>query len=653
MNRTAKPVKRKDHLRVILTETSPYEVPAIFSNLGFYNNITHYKKNKPGNSIISFLFDNNINEDYTIPLTYKIKKDIDSSRTLSLIHPRSQLSIVSFYENFSSLIISSCQKSDFSLRSPSRISSKYFIKNEEMDELQYSRGEIQSENEEKKYKHLSSYFSYNRYTRLYKFFNSTEFLNLEKKFDVFCSLDVAKCFDSIYTHSITWAIKNKEFSKQNRQIKNSFGTLFDRLMQSINYNETAGIIIGPEFSRIFSEIIFQDIDREIEILLEELNYLNGRDYTIRRYVDDIFVFTLNTRVLNDIKIIVEDTLKKYKLTINKQKISTSLRPFSTAKSGTINQLNEILNSLTSKFLDPETPNKVKRIYSRRNTIISYLNKIKSMFILERENYNLAAGYTISSLTNIAISIDRKCKANGEFIVENEKSISDFFYIATEIIFHLFFISPSHGSSIKICIFIDIICKNAKKMSSGDADLLKGLIFNLIHSYFERCIEIDKENKIKKITLENLNLLIALKLLGEDYRLTRDFLSSIFNLDARNEFSYFELITFFYYADRDDHYKSLKDKMFKSVKLTLSNVTDIKIDSLKFYLMLDIINCPFIELKKRKALARELVKLHLTRPPSNKEFESGWEELTHDYWFVQWENFDLRLFLEKKELLSVY
>ncbi|MDG0633828.1 RNA-dependent DNA polymerase, partial [Klebsiella pneumoniae] len=102
MNRSAKAVKRKDHLRVLLTETSPYEVPAIFSNIGFYNNITHHNKFKSTGDIVSFLFEKNLNEDYTIPLTYKIKKDIDSSRVLSLIHPRSQLTIVDFYENFSS-----------------------------------------------------------------------------------------------------------------------------------------------------------------------------------------------------------------------------------------------------------------------------------------------------------------------------------------------------------------------------------------------------------------------------------------------------------------------------------------------------------------------------------------------------------------------
>lgn len=74
MNRSAKAVKRKDHLRVLLTETSPYEVPAIFSNIGFYNNITHHNKFKSTGDIVSFLFEKNLNEDYTIPLIYKIKK---------------------------------------------------------------------------------------------------------------------------------------------------------------------------------------------------------------------------------------------------------------------------------------------------------------------------------------------------------------------------------------------------------------------------------------------------------------------------------------------------------------------------------------------------------------------------------------------------
>lgn len=46
-------------------------------------------------------------------------------------------------------------------------------------------------------------------------------------------------------------------------LKESFGSKFDSLMQRMNYNETNGILIGPEVSRIFSEIILQAVDAEV------------------------------------------------------------------------------------------------------------------------------------------------------------------------------------------------------------------------------------------------------------------------------------------------------------------------------------------------------------------------------------------------------
>ena len=42
------------------------------------------------------------------------------------------------------------------------------------------------------------------------------------------------------------------------------GDAFDNLMQSVNARETNGIVIGPEFSRIFAEIILQYIDQKVE-----------------------------------------------------------------------------------------------------------------------------------------------------------------------------------------------------------------------------------------------------------------------------------------------------------------------------------------------------------------------------------------------------
>lgn len=62
--------------------------------------------------------------------------------------------------------------------------------------------------------------------------------------------DVSRCFDSIYTHTLSWALSSKKIVKDNLGTnKDSFGGKFDRVMQQMNYNETNGIVIGPEFSK--------------------------------------------------------------------------------------------------------------------------------------------------------------------------------------------------------------------------------------------------------------------------------------------------------------------------------------------------------------------------------------------------------------------
>ena len=63
-------------------------------------------------------------------------------------------------------------------------------------------------------------------------------------------MDIARCFYHIYTHTIAWAVKGKEQAKELIG-KETFENAFDTLMQHANYNETNGIIVGPEISRIF------------------------------------------------------------------------------------------------------------------------------------------------------------------------------------------------------------------------------------------------------------------------------------------------------------------------------------------------------------------------------------------------------------------
>lgn len=105
--------------------------------------------------------------------------------------------------------------------------------------------------------------------------------------------DLQSCFDSIYTHSISWAINGGAHMYKDLYTGSpdeSFGECWDKLMQEMNYNETHGIVIGPEFSRIFAEVILQKIDSQVENQLLTEGYIVNKDYECYRYVDDYFLF---------------------------------------------------------------------------------------------------------------------------------------------------------------------------------------------------------------------------------------------------------------------------------------------------------------------------------------------------------------------------
>lgn len=109
-------------------------------------------------------------------------------------------------------------------------------------------------------------------------------------------VDISKCFPSIYTHSIGWAVKNKRLAKAKPRVYGDFDGNFDNLMQIMNYRETNGIIIGPEVSRIFSEIILQKIDLNLIDKMNGLDLKVSKDFDFRRYVDDYFIFYRSDKV---------------------------------------------------------------------------------------------------------------------------------------------------------------------------------------------------------------------------------------------------------------------------------------------------------------------------------------------------------------------
>ena len=136
-------------------------------------------------------------------------------------------------------------------------------------------------------------------------------------------VDIANCYNSIYTHSIAWAVCGKEKAKTYMRTKTpatlkqdyELADTLDAFMRFQKNNETNGIVVGPFTSRIFSEIILASIDKE----------LREKGFIFRRYVDDYkFYFRSETKAQESVQQI-EKILNKYNLNLNLSK--TEIRRF--------------------------------------------------------------------------------------------------------------------------------------------------------------------------------------------------------------------------------------------------------------------------------------------------------------------------------------
>lgn len=244
--------------RPVLTDMLPFEVPPTFSNRGYYrflrNNSIEIEKEQVRwicettdlDQTMRLLF--GIKPDVgiatevvtewgrqktrrfvpigkcemaTIPFNFRVTHNLDG-RILSVVHPRNQVAVASFYATHSALIIYHTSVSEFSIRRPVSVSRYAYFK----DKLHEERMDAVAglEEEDREYEQLGSYFVYRKFRNIHRFFESYEYHECEKKYDAMVQFDVSKCFDSIYTHSLPWAVLGKDQTKFSlKQSKATFG----------------------------------------------------------------------------------------------------------------------------------------------------------------------------------------------------------------------------------------------------------------------------------------------------------------------------------------------------------------------------------------------------------------------------------------------
>lgn len=677
--------------RSVLTDMLPFEVPPTFSNRGYYrflrNNSVEIEKAQLRwicdtdvlDRTMRLLFGINpatviatevvtewgkvktrrsvpINKCQmaTIPFNFRVSHNLDG-RTLSVVHPRNQVEVASFYATHSALIIYHTSVSEFSIRRPVSVSRYAYFKDKLHEERLDAAAGLEEEGRE--YEQLGSYFVYRKYRNIHRFFESYKYHRSEKKYDAMVQIDVSKCFDSIYTHSLPWAVLGKDQTKFSLKESNStFGGLFDTLMQNLNHKETNGIVIGPEFSRIFAEIILQSVDVELMTKLAEGSNLTHKvDYEIFRYVDDFFVFYNEESTRLKIFETLQEILKGKKLSINTAKIKPYQKPIITeitiAKERISTLLNDEVNPLCEEELlaDPSKPPKQKLVcaINANRLIIRYKAAIKE------------AGVTYGDLLNYTFAItENKIEKLFKAYVASDKSdrdrkrLSNALLAIMEFAFFTYSASPKVNHTIRICRMIATSVDFLH--AQGLPYELKHLLFKYVHDNVMQ--QLEKNTMSVHREVESLYLLISLSQIGREYWMPVSVILRHFLIkEEEGTGSYIRPSGFMNHFSITILLSYIKDKVrYSKLKAFIESHIIDKLEYMKAHcpndaetliMLLDLVVCPYISTATKGSIG-QIFGLDAAGLASVQS--------ANDHWFTAWgDKFDLGKELDAKRSREVY
>ena len=721
-------IKRKKNIkypkeRAVLSDVLPYEIPITFSNRHLYNflidnnikienNKITYSNKLSGNDLDAFkilmdisFYENNPNDFNSnfkkIPFTFKISHKENDFRELAVIHPINQLKLIDFYNQYKELIIYYCSLSNFSIRFPDNIA-KFTFYNDQLHQTNKGDSSDFLELSGKEYENLKTFFSYRKYTNIYRFYEDYRYQRAEKKYNYLYKFDIAKCFDSIYTHSIVWAVLGFDTVKENiRNSKNTFAGFFDTFMQYSNYGETNGILIGPEFSRIFAEIILQRIDKTLELKLKKKGYILKKHYELYRYVDDYFLFCDDEILKENTLIILKHILKKYKFSINDAKYKEYKKPIITdisiAKNKIIKLFSEeprfIISKISSAEMEEDAEKDNSSLINHKFTLHFDSNTLATKYkIIIKEShidYNDVLNYSLAILDRklednlkkfekiineyLILELNRKLSKHDIYKIRKiEDSLSFHIINFIDFVIFIYSVSPCVSPTIKVSLILSKIIKFYKgKFKLDDGRYIYKYSENNRERVFKKILDeasfiLNKNTLNEYAQVESLYLLTVLRDLGKQYRLSESLLSKFLNTYKNNgslivkkdTLNYFSIVVSFFYIGYSHKYPNLKSAI---IDYTFNYISSYPIEKRTksaeiTYLMLDLFACPFLDPKfKIKLLI--LYRGAKTYSDAKKTIFDVRKIITyhkkHKYWFTKWEMFNLAKELKYKKSQEVY
>ncbi len=658
--------------RVLFSDVLPYECPIIFSNRYLYRFLAKYlwvgKKQKidnitwntlkqskrlnekDANAFAALLFGcyeqgepisdlKHKNNALFYPYHFNIAHKPNKNRTLSVIHPYNQWQVVDFYEQYKYSILYLCNQSKYSLRKPHKVAQYFYYR----DRLHRKLLGHQSDKVElffNEYENLKTYFSYKKYSNIYKFYEDYRYQRAEKKFKHLIKFDLQSCFDSIYTHTISWATAGgADKVKVLPGYHGSWlGDAFDNLMQSVNARETNGIVIGPEFSRIFAEIILQYIDQKVEQELLKEKLCQKSNYECYRYVDDYFLFYNDEQDRSLFMESLTKWLKEFKLQISPSKTEEFERPFITKVTIAKQRIEHLFSDIFSIPLweevesnldvekeddaEDENSDKDREILDKKLNIYLPANRVNAQIkAIVREcgiEYRDIANYLLEKMSQRLDAFlnryemgfkkyerlmykENTNKDEVELLAQGvQRKLTSFLVSLIDVAFFVFNSNRQVNTTLKLQKTMNAIVIYAKRHGDFKTNpevrfqtISKDVIFKKIQD--EIALVLATTDSHRYTLHESLYLLILAKELGSAYLFAPEVIQSFIKKSELQYNLFACIILMYYYANHKCYNKqkiALKDEILKKYRLVAE--VERKRNSELTILTADMMTCPFVD-----------------------------------------------------------
>ena len=225
--------------------------------------------------------------------------------------------------------------------------------------------------------------------------------------------DISKCYPSIYTHAIPWALVGKDVAKNNTGIKakNEWYNQIDHFAQVSKNGETHGLLIGPHTSNVLSEIILCAIDEK----------LSEKYKSYVRNIDDYICYVDTKEEAEKFIIDLNRELRQYDLLLNHKKTEIHELPISAVETW----VHKIQNHMTifQKFKDYIDYREIQAFIdfiiklvtenADNNSIVLYAVKALKDFKLT----NNAQEYLVKSIVSLSLLYPYLVPILGKYIFE--------------------------------------------------------------------------------------------------------------------------------------------------------------------------------------------------------------------------------------------